>query len=70
VVVAEVREILAVSKRATRKMDTERSNIKNLNEADVKEQYQAAITNKFAALENLKRIRGTATMHGTILDNT
>jgi hypothetical protein len=53
-VVAEVRERLAVSKRAAQKIDTERFNVKKLNEGDVKEQYQVTIKNKFAALENLE----------------
>jgi hypothetical protein len=55
-VVATVRERerLAVSKRAAQKTDTERFNIKKLNEGDVKEQYQVTIRNKFAALENLE----------------
>jgi hypothetical protein len=53
-VVANVRERLAVSKRAAQKVDTERFNVKKLNEGDVKEQYQVTIRNKFAALENLK----------------
>jgi hypothetical protein len=53
-VVAEVRERLAVSKRAEQKVDTERFNVKKLNEVDVKEQYQVTIRNKFAALENLE----------------
>jgi hypothetical protein len=53
-VVAKVRERLAVSKRATKKVDTERFNVKKLNEGDVKEQYQVIIRNKFAALENLE----------------
>jgi hypothetical protein len=39
-VVAKVRESLAVIKRATKKMDTERFNLKKLNEGDVKEEYQ------------------------------
>jgi hypothetical protein len=52
-VVAKVRERLAVSKRAAQKIDTERFNVKKLNEGDVKEQYQVTIGNKFAALENL-----------------
>jgi hypothetical protein len=38
-VVAKVRDRLAVSKRAARKIDMERFNVKNLNERDVKEQY-------------------------------
>jgi hypothetical protein len=36
--VAKVRERLAVSKRAAQKVDTERFNLKKLNEGDVKEQ--------------------------------
>jgi hypothetical protein len=36
--VAKVRERLAVSKRAAQKIDTERSNVKKLDEGDVKEQ--------------------------------
>jgi hypothetical protein len=47
-----VRERLAVSKRAARKVDTERFNVKKLNERDVKEQCQVTIRNKLAALEN------------------
>jgi hypothetical protein len=53
-VVAKVGERLAVSKRAAQKIDTERFNVKKLNEGDVKEQYQLTIRNKFAALENLQ----------------
>jgi hypothetical protein len=49
-----VRERLAVSKRAAQKIDTERFNVKKLNEGDVKEQYQVTIRNKSAALENLE----------------
>jgi hypothetical protein len=43
-----------VSKRAAQKVDKERFYVKNLNEGDVKEQYQVTIRNKFAALENLE----------------
>jgi hypothetical protein len=53
-VVAKVRERLAVSKRAAQKIDTEGFNVKNLNKEDVKEQYQVTIRNKLAALENLE----------------
>jgi hypothetical protein len=53
-VVAEVRERLAVSKRAAQKIDTERFNVKKLDEGDVKEKYHVTIGNKFAALENLE----------------
>jgi hypothetical protein len=53
-VVAKVRERLAVSKLAPQKIDTERLNVRKLNEEDVKEQYQVTIGNKLAALENLE----------------
>jgi hypothetical protein len=53
-VVAEVRERLAVSKRAAQKVDSERFYVKKLNEGDVKEQYQVTIRNKFVALEKLR----------------
>jgi hypothetical protein len=49
-----VRERLAVSQRAAQKVDTERFNVKKLNDRDVKEQYQVTIRNKFAALRNLE----------------
>jgi hypothetical protein len=53
-VVAKVRDTLAVNKRAAQKIGMERFNLKKLNEGDLKEQYQVTITNKFAALENLE----------------
>jgi hypothetical protein len=52
-VVAKVKERLAVSKRMVKKMDVKRFYLKQLNEEEVKEQYQVTIKNKFAALENL-----------------
>jgi hypothetical protein len=52
-VVAKVGEKLAVSKRAGKKMDLERFIVKELNEEEVKEQYQVTMKNKFAALENI-----------------
>jgi glycine betaine/choline ABC-type transport system substrate-binding protein len=55
-VVAEVTERLAVSKRAAQKTDMERYNVKNLDEGNVTEQYQVTIRKKFAALENLEDI--------------
>jgi hypothetical protein len=42
-VVAKVRERLAVSKQMVKKMDVERFNLKQLNEEEVKEQYQVTI---------------------------
>jgi uncharacterized FlaG/YvyC family protein len=53
-VVAKVRERLAVSKRAAEKIDMERFIVKKLNEGDVKEQYQVTIRKNSAALENLE----------------
>jgi hypothetical protein len=52
-VVAKVRERLAVSKRKIKEMDIERFNLKQFNEEQAKEQYQVTIKNRFAALENL-----------------
>jgi hypothetical protein len=53
-VVAKVRDRLAVSKRAAQMIDMERCNVKTLYEGDVKEQYQVTVRNKFAALEGLE----------------
>jgi uncharacterized FlaG/YvyC family protein len=52
--VTEVRGRLAVSKRAAKKIDMERFNVKKLNEGEGKGQYQVTTRNKFAALENLE----------------
>ena len=52
-VVAKVRERLAVSKQAAQKFGGERFNLRKLNELDVRKRYQIGITNSFAALENL-----------------
>ena len=43
---------MAVSKKAAKKFDVERFNLTKLNELDVMKQIE--ITNRFAALENLK----------------
>jgi hypothetical protein len=66
-VVARVRERLAVCKQMVKKMDMDRFNLKKLNE-EVKEQYQVTIRNK-AVLENLE-IMGTSIGHGTLLERT
>jgi len=52
-VVAKLRERLAVTKKAAQKFDGERFNLRKLNELEVKEKYQIEIINRFAALENL-----------------
>jgi hypothetical protein len=53
-VVAKVRERLAVSKRPVNKMDMDRFNLRKLHQGEVKEQYQVTIKNRFSALENLE----------------
>jgi hypothetical protein len=52
-VVAKVKESLAVSKQAARKFDAERFNLKKPSELEVRKQYQLKMSNRFAALENL-----------------
>ena len=50
-VVAKLRERLAVRRQAAQKF--ERFNLRKLKKLEVKEKYQIEITNRFAALENL-----------------
>jgi len=52
-VIAKVRERLAVGKQATQRFDRQRFNLRKLNELEVRKQYQIEITNRFAPLENL-----------------
>ena len=52
-VIAKVRERLAVGKQATQRFDRQRFNFRKLNEPEVREHYQIEITNRFAALENV-----------------
>jgi hypothetical protein len=44
---------LLVSKQRAQKFDMERFNLKKLNDAAVREQYQVKFSNRFSALENL-----------------
>jgi len=53
-VITKVRERLAVGKQAAQRFDRQRFNLRKLNVPEVREQYQIEITNKSAALENLK----------------
>jgi hypothetical protein len=64
-----VRERLSVSKLAAQNIDTERFNLKKLNEGDVKEQYQVTIRNKFTALENLEDSGDINRARNTIREN-
>ena len=52
-VIAKVRERLAVSKQAAQKLDGEGFNLRKLKDVEVKKQYQIEITNRFAALGNI-----------------
>jgi hypothetical protein len=52
-VVAKVMEKLTVRKQAGQKFDVKRFNLRELNELEVREQYQIEISKRFAALENL-----------------
>jgi hypothetical protein len=52
-VVAKVRERLAVRKHATQKFNGEKFNLRKLNDLEVRKQYKVEITNRFAALENV-----------------
>ena len=52
-VIAKVRQRIAVGKQAAKRFDRQRFNFRKLNEPEVRENYEIEITNKFAALENL-----------------
>ena len=53
-VVAKVRERLAVSKQAAQKFGGERFNLRKLNVLEVRKQNDTEITNRFTALGNLR----------------
>jgi hypothetical protein len=53
-VVAKVRERLAVRKQAAQKFDGVIFNLKKPNDLEVRKQYQIEITNKSAAFENVR----------------
>jgi hypothetical protein len=55
-VVAEVRERLAVIKQTTHRVHMESFNLKKLNRVEGKEQHRVKISNRFLALENLRWI--------------
>jgi hypothetical protein len=52
-VVAKVRERLAVNKQRSHRFHMERFNLKKLNGVEGKEQYRVEVSNRFAALEDL-----------------
>jgi hypothetical protein len=53
-VVAKVRERLAVNKQKTHRFHMDWFHLKKLNEGEGKEQYRLEISKGFAALENLR----------------
>jgi hypothetical protein len=53
-VITKVKERLAVGKQAAQRYDRQSFNLRKINEPEVREQYQIEITNRFAALENLR----------------
>jgi hypothetical protein len=61
-VVAKIRERLAMSKQPVKNMDMDRFNLKKFNEGEVKEQYQVTIKNRFSALQR------TLIGHGMLLE--
>jgi hypothetical protein len=54
-VVAKVRDRLAVNKQNSHRFHMERFSLKKLNEAEVKQRYCVEISNRFAALEDFGR---------------
>jgi hypothetical protein len=56
-VVAKVRERLAVRKQAAQKSDGEIFNSRKLDDLEVRKQYRIEITNRFADLENVVMAR-------------
>ena len=52
-VVAKVRERLAVNKQKSQKFVVERFNLRQARELEVRKQYQIKMSNRYAALENL-----------------
>jgi hypothetical protein len=51
-VVAKLRERLAVNKQRSHRFHMERFNLKKLNEVEGKEQFPVEVSNRFAALED------------------
>jgi hypothetical protein len=51
-VLAKVKERLAVNKQRSQRFHMERFNLKKLNEVEGKEKYHVEVSNRFAALED------------------
>jgi hypothetical protein len=52
-VVAKLRERIAVNKQGSHKFQMERFNLKKLNEVEGKDKYSVEVSNRYAALEDL-----------------
>ena len=68
-VIAKVRERLAVGKMATQRLDRHRFNLSKLNELEVRKKYQIEITNRFPALETLNEDEDVNRIWGNIKHN-
>ena len=68
-VIAKVRERLAVGKQATQRLDRHRFNLNKLNDLEVRKQYQVEITNRFAAMETLNKDEDVSRIWGNIKHN-
>jgi hypothetical protein len=68
-VVAKIRERLAVNKQRSRRFDMERFNHKKLNDVEGKEQFRVEVSNRFAALEDLDTEVDTNSAWETIREN-
>jgi hypothetical protein len=53
VIVARVKERLAVNKQISHSLHTERFDLKKLNDVEDKEQFRVEVPNRFTALEDL-----------------
>ena len=68
-VIAKVRERLAVGKQTTQRLDRHRFNLSKLNELEVRKLYQIEITNRFAALETFNEDEDVNRIWGNIKHN-
>jgi hypothetical protein len=68
-VVAKVRERLAVNKQTSQRFHIERFNLKKLNKVEGKEEYHVEVSNRFAALEDLDTEVEINSARETIRDN-
>jgi hypothetical protein len=68
-VIAKVRERLAVSKRRSQRFHMERLILKELNEIEGKEEFRVGVSGRFAALEDLDTVVEIYSDWETIRDN-